>query len=65
MLPFTDPDRLREVYRKKALLAYGGLLLPYRPMLIRHRGLNEMQHSIDVWHKLYRLVHRVELDRVA
>ena len=47
------------------LLVYGGLLLPHRPVLLRHRGLGEVEHRAHIRHKLHGFVHRIEFNGVV
>jgi hypothetical protein len=47
------------------LLRPSCLLLPYRPVLLRHRGLIQFEQCIHIRDKLNVLIHRIELDRVV
>jgi hypothetical protein len=55
---------LSETTRHVVLLGHSSLLFGYRPVLIRHRGLGEIEKRADIGYKLDGLVHRVEADGV-
>src|SRR5262247_897847 len=52
------PDISDTTYPSLFLLRHGGLLLAYRPVLICHRGLGEVEGSINIRHKFHGFVHR-------
>ena len=46
------------------LLRHNSFLLPYRPVLLRHCGLRQIEH-VDIGHKRRGFVHRIELNGVV
>src|SRR5713101_1735471 len=70
MIPWRPKFLLlfREAYSSSLifpLLLPGGLLLAHRPVLLRHRGLGEVEYSIYIRHEFHGFVHRIEFNGIV